>query len=192
MPRLFAGLELPEEIRDHLSDIERPLPGAKWVASDDLHITLRFAGDIEGLVAREFEQGLEEIEADAFELRLDGLGTFGGNDPRVIWAGVEPNPSLDALARACDRAARNAGLPPEAKPFKPHVTLARLRNTPPELVARALGKIGAFRSESFAIGAFVLFSSRPKVGGGPYVVEATYPLRGGWHDAGEDHQDRWR
>jgi 2'-5' RNA ligase len=192
MPRLFAGLELPEEIRDHLSDIERPLPGAKWVASDDLHITLRFAGDIEGLVAREFEQGLEEIEADAFELRLDGLGTFGGNDPRVIWAGVEPNPSLDALARACDRAARNAGLPPEAKPFKPHVTLARLRNTPPEFVARALGKIGAFRSEPFAIGAFVLFSSRPKVGGGPYVVEATYPLRGGWHDAGEDHQDRWR
>jgi 2'-5' RNA ligase len=191
MPRLFAGLELPEDIRDHLSDLERPLPGARWVAADDLHITLRFAGDVEGLVAREFEQGLEEIEADAFELRLAGLGTFGGNDPRVIWAGVEPNPSLDALARACDRAARNAGLPPETKPFKPHVTLARLRNTPPDLVARALGKIGAFRTEPFPVGAFVLFSSRPKVGGGPYVVEATYPLRGGWHDAGEDHPDRW-
>jgi 2'-5' RNA ligase len=192
MPRLFAGLELPEEIRDHLSDLERPLPGAKWIASDDLHITLRFAGDVEGLVAREFEQGLEEIEADAFELRLAGLGTFGGNDPRSIWAGVEPNPSLDALARACDRAARNAGLSPEPKPFKPHVTLARLRNTPPELVARALGKIGAFRSEPFPVGSFVLFSSKPKVGGGPYVVEATYPLRGGWHDADDEHPERWR
>lgn len=192
MPRLFAGLELPEDIRDQLCDLERPLPGARWVAADDLHITLRFAGDIEGLVAREFEQGLEEIQADAFELRLEGLGTFGGNDPRTLWAGVAPNPALDALARACDRAARNAGLPPEPNPFKAHVTLARLRHTPVELLARMLGKIGAFRSEPFMVGAFVLFSSKPKVGGGPYVVEATYPLRGGGQDEADDKHDRWR
>ena len=146
MPRLFAGLEIPEEIRDQLSDLERPLPGAKWVDIDDLHITLRFAGDIEGLVAREFEMGLAEIEVDAFELRLEGLGTFGGNDPRSIWAGVAPSEPLEALARACDRAARNAGLAADRQPFKAHVTLARLRNTPAELVARYLGKIGAYRS----------------------------------------------
>ena len=65
MPRLFAGLELPEEVREQLADLERPLPGAKWVDMDDLHITLRFAGDLEGLVAREFEQGLAEIDVDA-------------------------------------------------------------------------------------------------------------------------------
>ncbi len=188
MPRLFAGLEIPEEIRDQLSDLERPLPGAKWVDIDDLHITLRFAGDIEGLVAREFEMGLAEIEVDAFELRLEGLGTFGGNDPRSIWAGVAPSEPLEALARACDRAARNAGLAADRQPFKAHVTLARLRNTPAELVARYLGKIGAYRSEPFPVSAFVLFSSKPRVGGGPYVIEAAYPLRGGYYDA-EEYDD---
>lgn len=193
MPRLFAGIELPEEIKEHLSDLERPLPGAKWVEHDDLHITLRFAGDIEGRIARDFTDMLGEIEADAFELRLEGLGTFGGNEPRTLWAGVAACPALDALARACDRAARNAGLPPETKPFKGHVTLARLRNVSPDSVAHMLGKIGAFRSEPFAVSEFVLFSSKPKVGGGPYVVEATYPLRGGYFDMDDDaHDDTWR
>ena len=193
MPRLFAGIELPEDIKDQLSDLARPLPGAKWVDDDDLHLTLRFAGDIEGRVARDFTELLAEIEADAFELRLDGLGTFGGHEPRVIWAGVSQSPQLEALARACDRAARNAGLPADLKPFKAHVTLARLRGTPPEVVARALQQIGAFRTEPFSVSAFVLFSSRPKVGGGPYVVEATYPLRGGWYDMDDDARtDRWR
>lgn len=193
MPRLFAGIELPEEVKEHLSDLERPLPGAKWVAHDDLHVTLRFAGDIEGRVARDFTDLLGEIEADAFELRLDGLGTFGGNDPRTIWAAISPSPALEMLARACDRAARNAGVPADPHPFKAHVTLARLRNSPPEMVARTLGKIGAFRTEPFTVREFVLFSSRPKVGGGPYVVEATYPLRGGYYDMEDDaRSDRWR
>lgn len=193
MPRLFAGIEIPESVRDQLSDLARPLPGAKWVDDDDFHITLRFAGDIEGRLARDFTDLLAEIEADAFELRLEGLGTFGGNEPRTLWAGVAPSPPLEALARACDRAARNAGLPSEPHPFKAHVTLARLRGTPPDLLARTLGRIGAFRSEPFAVGAFVLFSARPKVGGGPYVVEATYPLRGGYYDMEDDARtDRWR
>ncbi len=193
MPRLFAGIELPEEIKDQLSDLARPLPGTKWVDDDDFHITLRFAGDIEGRIARDFTELLAEIEADAFELRLDGLGTFGGNDPRTLWAGIAANPALDALARACDRAARNAGLPPEAHPFKPHVTIARLRHTSPDVIARALGQIGAFRTEPFPVKEFVLFSAKPKTGGGPYVVEATYPLRGGYYDMEDDARgDRWR
>ena len=192
MPRLFAGIELPQAIRDQLSDLSKPLPGAKWVDDDDLHITLRFAGDIEGRVARDFTDLLGEIETDAFELRLQDLGTFGGHDPRSIWAGIAPNPALDALARACDRAARNAGLPPEPHPFKAHVTLARLRSAPPDVLATYLGGIGAFRSEPFAVGAFVLFSSRPKFGGGPYVVEATYPLRGAYDDmTDEADNDKW-
>jgi RNA 2',3'-cyclic 3'-phosphodiesterase len=189
MPRLFAGIELPESIRDHLSDLQRPLPGAKWVDLDDLHITLRFAGDIEGRPMREFGELLGEIEVDAFELRLDQLGSFGGNEPRAIWAGIAPSPQLDALARACDRAARNAGLPPAQHPFKAHVTLARLRNTPPELVARYFERIGAFRSEPFVVEEFVLFSSKPKVGGGPYVVEAAYPLRNAYYGVADDDRD---
>ena len=193
MPRLFAGIELPEEIRDQLSDLGQPLPGAKWVDDDDLHITLRFGGEIEGHIAREFTDLLGEIQADAFELTLEGLGTFGGNDPRAIWARVAPNPLLDTLALACDRAARNAGVPPDAKPFKAHVTLARLRGTPPEVVAKYLQSIGAFRSQPFQVSQFVLYSAKPKTGGGPYVVEAEYLLRGGTPDMSDfENHDRWR
>lgn len=193
MPRLFAGIELPEEIKDQLSDLARPIPGARWTDDDDFHITLRFAGDIDGRIARELTDLLGMIEADAFELRLEGLGTFGGNDPRTIWAGVSANPALDSLQRACDRAARSAGLPPEPHPFKAHVTLARLRHASTDVVARTLGQIGAFRTGTFSVREFVLFSSKPKTGGGPYVVEATYPLRGGYFDMEDEaHPDDWR
>jgi 2'-5' RNA ligase len=86
------------------------------------------------------------------------------------------------LARGIERAARGAGLAPETRTFKPHVTLARLRYSTAELVARYLGRNGAFRSVPFAVERFVLYSSRPKVGGGPYVVEAAFPLSGASYD----------
>lgn len=179
MPRLFTGIELPESVVDRLIDAETPLQGARWCEADELHITLRFVGDIDNAAAAEFHAALSHIDEPAFQLRLAGFGVFGGNQPRTLWAGVEPSPWLDALARANDRAARSAGLPPDKHGFKPHVTLARLRNTRPEAVARVLEQLGAFRSEPFQVNRFVLFSSRPKVGGGPYVVEDAFPLRGG-------------
>jgi 2'-5' RNA ligase len=179
MPRLFTGIEIPQEQREELMRIRQPLPGGKWVEPEKLHLTLRFAGDIDNVKAAEFADRLAGITVDAFEMRLSGLGAFGGNEPRSIWAGVEAGPELEALARANERAARAAGLPPEGRVFKPHVTVARLKYARPEEIARVLGRIGAFRSQPFLVGRFVLFSSRPKLGGGPYVVEAAFALKGG-------------
>ena len=179
MPRLFTGIEIPAEVREEIARLRVPLPGGRWTEPENLHLTLRFVGDLEKPQAREFADGLETIDVDAFELRLAGLGTFGGNEPRSIWAGVEPSAPLEALARANDRAARTAGLPPDGRPFKPHVTLARLKYATPDEVARVLQRIGAFRSKPFIVGRFVLFSAKPKVGGGPYAIEEAFPLRGG-------------
>lgn len=178
MPRLFTGIEIPEELRLRLSRLRAPLPGAKWVEPDCLHITLRFAGDIDNRSADELAHALAAIDMPTLEVRIAGLGAFGGNDPRALWAGVEAGPELEALARANERAARNAGLAPESRKFKPHVTLARLRHARPDTVARYLHSHGAFRSEPFVASRFVLFSSRPLSGGGPYVVEEAYPLAG--------------
>jgi 2'-5' RNA ligase len=191
MPRLFAGIEIPLEQREELARLRQPLRGAKWVDAESLHLTLRFAGDIDNTRAAEFADHLAGITVDAFEMRLARLGTFGGNEPRSIWAGVESGPELEALARAAERAARSAGLPPESRAFKPHVTVARLRHANPSAIARVLGRIGAFRSKPFLVGRFVLFSSRPKVGGGPYVVEEAFPLRGGEFADYQDVEGGW-
>lgn len=178
MPRLFTGIELPEDVRDAVSDLEMPIPGAWWIEGDNLHLTLRFAGDVDNVTAREFAELLGGIETDAFEMRLTGLGTFGGNDPHTLWVGVEAGGGLEALWRANERAARGAGLKPEARNFKPHVTIARLRHPRIEALAKFLSRRGGFKSEPFTVSRFVLYSSRPKVGGGPYVVEEAYPLSG--------------
>jgi RNA 2',3'-cyclic 3'-phosphodiesterase len=179
MPRLFTAIELPEALREDLSALEAPLPGAHWTHEDNLHITLRFAGDIDNRTADEFAAELSGIDLDSFTLRISGVGAFGGNGPRILYAGVAPSPQLEALARAHERAARNAGLEPEKRTFKAHVTLARMRRGRGEAVARWLQRHARFSSGPFAVTRFLLMSSRPKTGGGPYVEEAAYPLQGG-------------
>ncbi|MDX2290349.1 MAG: RNA 2',3'-cyclic phosphodiesterase [Hyphomicrobiaceae bacterium] len=184
MPRLFTGLEIPEDIRDQLSDLSMPLPGAWWIDSDELHVTLRFAGDVDNPTADDFVRALDAINEEAFVARLAGLGTFGAKDPRSIWVGVEAGPALARLAKANERAARAAGLPPETRAFKAHVTIARLRNSPPQAIARMLARRSGYRSEPFLVTNFALFSSKPVTGGGPYIVEETFPLTGGGAPAG--------
>jgi 2'-5' RNA ligase len=180
MPRLFTGIEIPAEQREELFRLRMPLPGGgRWIEPENYHLTLRFCGDIERPQAEELIDRLAGISMDAFEIRLSSIGSFGGRDPHSIWAGVEPSAELDALARANEKAARAVGLAPEPRAFKAHVTLARLKYASPVEVARVLGRIGAYRSEPFFVRRFVLFSSRPKVGGGPFAVEEAFPLRGG-------------
>jgi RNA 2',3'-cyclic 3'-phosphodiesterase len=176
MIRLFAGIEIPELHRDRLSMLAAPLPGAKWIDDDDMHITLRFAGDIDNRTAGEFADFLALIDVDPFPIRFTELGAFGGREPRVIYAGVDGGERLDLLQRATDRAARSAGLAPEGRNWHPHVTLARLRGTSSDEVARFLGSFPRLELPPFTVERFVLFSSRPNVGGGPYVVEEAYPL----------------
>ncbi len=184
MQRLFAGIELSDEAMEDVARLKAPLPGARWIEPDNLHITLRFAGDIESRVAADFSSALTEIRVEAFSLRLKGLGTYGGATPSTLWAGVEASSQLGALQRATERAARRAGLSPETRAFKPHVTIARLGRSRDVALARFLERNAHFASEPFFVGRFVLFSSRPRVGGGPYVVEEVYPLSGGLGDYG--------
>lgn len=176
MPRLFVGLELPEMVRIRLGLVRGPLPGAKWIEPEDMHITLRFAGEVDNRQADELVGFLDGINAAPFEVTVREVGAFGGREPRMIWAGIEGGPQLDQLQRAVERACRATGLEPEPRTFKPHVALARLRGTSPEVVARFLGSRARLAIEPFQVERFVLFSSKPRVGGGPYVVENVFPL----------------
>jgi 2'-5' RNA ligase len=176
MPRLFSAIEIPGAIAQRLTLVRAGLNGSRWIDPANYHLTLRFIGDVDGVTAREFTHSLGDILAAPFELRLEGLGSFGGHKPRQIFAGIAQSEVLETLQRAHERAARAAGLPPEPRNFKPHVTMARLKGASSEAVAAYLERQGGFSSEPFEVNRFVLFSSRASVGGGPYVVEAAYPL----------------
>jgi 2'-5' RNA ligase len=178
MPRLFTALEIPPDMVTRLAMLRGKLAGARWGDPDNYHITLRFAGDIDDVAARSFAAALSEIDFDAFELSFCGLGSFGGNKPREVWAGLRLSEPLIRLQKAHERAARLAGLAPETRNFTPHMTLARLRDARPQAVAEYLSYFGGFMTEPWLVSRFVLFSSRAKQGGGPYVVEAAYPLTG--------------
>ena len=178
MPRLFTALEIPAGLRTRLSLMRAPLHGAKWVDAENMHITLRFAGDIDGRTADDFADQLADIGAAPFQVSIVGAGAFGGRDPRVLWAGVELSPQLEALYRAHERAARAAGLEADPRAFKPHVTLARMRGVRQSAVAQFLGEFGDLRMEPFTVTRFVLLSARPGSGGPPYGIEAEYPFQG--------------
>lgn len=176
MPKLFSGIEIPRALGDRLASLRSGLSGARWIDPENYHITLRFIGDVDDDVAREFADQLANIRVRAFELRLDGLGSFGGRKPRALWAGIDACEPLIGLQRAHERAARAAGLEPASRNFMPHVTLARLRGPKASAVANYLENSSPFSSEPFKVQHFVLFSSRAASGGGPYVVEEAFPL----------------
>jgi len=96
MPRLFTALEIPARVRTRLALMRAPIDGAKWVQADDMHITLRFAGDIDGRMADDFADLLADASVPPFMVSIAGAGAFGGRGPRVLWAGVNAGRELDA------------------------------------------------------------------------------------------------
>lgn len=176
MPRLFTGLEFPNEIAGRLGVMRGGLVGARWIEPGDYHVTLRFIGDIDHRLADDIADLLSSIQRRSFMLRLSGLDWFGKEKPHSLYAAVAPTPELTELQAEQERLMRRLGLPPEARKFTPHVTLARLRDTKPWQVSEWIAARSPFSSQPFEVGRFVLFSSRASVGGGPYLVEGAYPL----------------
>ena len=176
MPRLFTGLEIPAALRQELSLLRGGLPGARWIDSENYHITLRFIGDVDDDIAQEIAWLLGKVRRKNFELRLDGVQSFGGRKPRAVVATAAPSQPLMELQAEHERLMQRVGFEPEGRKYTPHVTLARLRDSSSFEVAEYLSARAMFRSPPFAVSRFVLFSSRASVGGGPYVIEAAYPL----------------
>lgn len=177
MPRLFTGLEIPADVGFALSMKRGGLTGARWIDPENYHITLRFIGDVDHKTADEVADSLDLLSNSLrFPIRLTQLGSFGGDKPRALFASVEQSEALTRLQAAHERMLQRAGLTPEGRKFVPHVTLARLRGAAAADVARFIADAGRFEPLTFSAYRFVLFSSRDSVGGGPYVVEQSYPL----------------
>ncbi len=175
MPRLFTALEIPSDVGQSLALLRGGLPGARWVDPENYHLTLRFIGDIGYDLADEIAGMLDQVARRKFSLHIEGLDSFGGNRPRALVAAVRPDAELVELQAEHERIMQRAGLEPDRK-YRPHVTLARMRDTTSRQVAEFLSLRQPFRLPPFSVSRFVLYSSRNSVGGGPYVVEAEYPL----------------
>ena len=177
VPRLFTGLEVPYDVQRALSLKRGGLFGARWIEPENFHITLCFIGDVDNRVADEVSYELDRAAGfDSFRIRLSHLGTFGGDKPRALYAGIEHSEALQRLRASHERILRRAGLAPDARKFVPHISLARLRGAAALEVADFIHHAGHFTPLEFTVRRFVLFSSKNSVGGGPYLVEQSYSL----------------
>lgn len=179
MIRLFAALALPEAVRERLTLVRAPLPGARWMPPENMHVTLRFIGEVEPPAATEIDIFLARIAAPVFDIRLAGLGTFGSRGRvRALWAGVEKTEALVHLQAKIETACVQAGLAPEGRKFHPHITLARCKNVPEAPAAEFVATYEGFGLPAIPVGAFTLYSSRMGRSGAVYTPEAVYPLEG--------------
>jgi 2'-5' RNA ligase len=177
MIRLFAALAVPEEIGLALQRRQDGIDGARWRPLEALHVTLRFFGEIREDVARDLDAELTQVRGQGFEITLEGAGSFAdGADINAVWAGVAESEPLRRLARACETAARRAGLKPDSRHYRPHVTLAYLRRPDPAEVAAWIQANNLLKSPSIPIASFGLYSSFLGSDQSHYRLEAEYPL----------------
>jgi len=174
--RLFAALPVPHEQAERLVPLQKGLAGASWRPVENFHITLRFFGDVDRPLALDLDEELAQIDMSPFLLSLSGAGWFGRREPYSVWAGVAENPDLIRLAKACERAARRIGLPPEKRSYRPHVTLAYCHGTSLEAARAWSERCQVLQTEAFWADRFHLYSSHTGKGPSRYVAEAEYPL----------------
>jgi 2'-5' RNA ligase len=177
MIRLFVAIDLPEAQRLSLSAISGGIPGAKWIRPEQLHLTLRFIGEVDNALFRDIASALGAIRAPAFELSVAGVGHWGDKRrAKVLWAGVRPSPLLLRLQSKIETALTRLGLEPERRKFHPHITLARLNGDSPNRIADFFWRNGDLALAPFVVEQFVLYSSLLGASGALHRPEAAFPL----------------
>ncbi len=174
--RLFVAIAVPQTVAEPLLTIEAGVPGARWSTREQLHLTLRFIGEVDGRDAASIDEALAAIAVPKFTLQLKGVGEFGGKNPRALWAGVAPNEALIHLQRKIETALQRIGLEAEKRKFTPHVTLARLRAVARGRVMDFLVDHALYASMPFEVDEFILYSSQLTSDGSLYVPERSYAL----------------
>ena len=175
--RLFVALALPDLIAEALALLQGGVPGANWQTREQLHLTLRFIGEVDGRDAAAVDDALSLIEAPKFSLALKGVGEFGGKTPHALWAGVRDKEPVAFLQRKIEAALQRAGLPAEQRKFVPHVTLARLRGSPRGRVMDFLTDHALYASAPCDVDGFILYSSVLTPNGSLYRAERAYRLK---------------
>lgn len=175
MHRLFVAIRPPETVRERLLDLMEGVSELRWQQEEQLHLTLRFIGEVDRPVADDVATALKTLRFEPFSLALDGVGQFEKRRHGALWAGVAPKDQLKALNAKVERACQSAGIPAEQRAYHPHITLARWKGRPPGL-DQFLRQNAGTSSDSWQVGEFILYESRLGRDGAHYEPVERYPL----------------
>jgi 2'-5' RNA ligase len=176
MHRLFVAIRPPTPVRARLLGLMGGVAGARWQNEDQLHLTLRFVGEVDRHLARDVDAALSAVHHPRFTVGLNGLGLFERRgEPVTLWVGVAPQEPLRALHKKVDQALVRAGVEPDRRAYMPHVTIARLpRGAGP--VRSLIEQSGGLAGPSFEVDELRLYESRLTPAGPVYAVAERYPL----------------
>jgi RNA 2',3'-cyclic 3'-phosphodiesterase len=181
--RLFVALEVPSTVRENLARLLKSLhavsPQTRWVRPENLHVTLKFIGEVPETKLAPIRAALAHVNSDQPDmLDFRGLGFFPNEKhPRVFWAGIEASENLKTLAVDIDKATETLGIPREPRPFSPHLTLARFE--PPRLPDRLRAAIQENAARDFGslqTNQFHLIESKLKPSGAEYTTVESFPF----------------
>jgi 2'-5' RNA ligase len=177
MKRLFVAISPPPDLRRDIAELARAVPGGRPVRAEQLHLTLKFIGEVEGGKLLDITEALSEVTRPVFPLSLHGVGVFPPRGtPRVVWTGIEPIEEVDRLRRDIEKTLCAVGIPKEKQKFSPHLTLARLTSPNIPRLQEFLAGNSLLHSPAFTIGEFSLYSSQLAPKGAIHTKVATYPL----------------
>ena len=176
MHRLFVAIRPPQDVCDLLIDAMDDHAELRWVGEEQLHLTLRFIGEVERPLANDLTAALGSIRFSAFQLKVNGVGRFDRRSGGALWAGIEPKGPVAALAAKVERACQAAGLEPERRAFHPHITLARWKGRASKAADAFVECTRGLASEPFTVDRFILFESHLSRHGPHYQEVAAYWL----------------
>lgn len=160
MPRLFIAIDVPDDVRDSLSTVNCEIPGARWVGTSAIHLTLQFIGDVQPETAVKIKKALSSVSFTPFPLTLKGVGHFPPHGhPRVLWVGLDSCRQLITLQQQIETALAQIGISAEERGFSPHITLARLKEHASAAVAQFETKYCDLAYPPFQVNEFILYSS---------------------------------
>lgn len=177
MPRLFVAIRPPRPVRERLLGLAGGVPGARWQDDEQLHLTLRFIGEVDRRVAEEIALALRNLRAPAIRLRPDGVGRFGRRvATESLWAGVTPHEEFAALARKVNACLARLGLPGNGRAYLPHITVARFGRRGAGAPEPWLQRWAGLAGPGWVADAFHLYESTLGGEGASYTTVARYRL----------------
>jgi len=185
--RTFIAVELSQEIQDRLgqlqSDFKVSMPDVRWTKYSNIHLTLKFLGDVPLSKIDKIGEALREVAVQfpAFTMSLAGIGAFpNSRKPRIVWAGVKKGADeLKEIASSIDLSMKRLGFPPEKRRFSPHLTVGRIRHLKnPAAMTEALDKSAVGELGEFTVERISLIKSQLDPAGSIYTTIKEARLKG--------------